>query len=218
LPAKYNQLQEMFTSSYPDRTDQNVIDSDGTLVLSRGPLTASSALVEELAKKHKKPVKHIDLEEFRPLAAAHLIIIWIDQESIEVLNVAGPGGSKDLDIYRDTKEVIRGVIKLAKLGDILPFSNSELFKPSSVEEAVANLASCLSLKGKTQIAGLLEEDITYLLPFMGAHVKAKLLQWGSNKELMKSCAKRSGKGDMNADAACFLILETLWRHLRSTDP
>jgi len=38
LPDKY-QLQEMPTASYPKRTEQNVIDSDGTLILSHGNLT-----------------------------------------------------------------------------------------------------------------------------------------------------------------------------------
>ena len=35
LPDRY-QLQEMPTPSYPERTEQNVIDSDGTLIFSRG--------------------------------------------------------------------------------------------------------------------------------------------------------------------------------------
>ena len=41
LPDKY-QLQEMSSDSYPERTEQNVIDSDGTLIISRGPLTGGS--------------------------------------------------------------------------------------------------------------------------------------------------------------------------------
>ena len=35
LPEKY-QLQEMPTSSYPKRTEQNVIDSDGTVIFFPG--------------------------------------------------------------------------------------------------------------------------------------------------------------------------------------
>jgi Circularly permutated YpsA SLOG family len=41
LPDKY-QLQEMSTAHYPKRTEQNVIDSDGTLTLSHGELTGGS--------------------------------------------------------------------------------------------------------------------------------------------------------------------------------
>ena len=38
LPEKY-QLKEMETASYSKRTEQNVIDSDGTFIISHGTLT-----------------------------------------------------------------------------------------------------------------------------------------------------------------------------------
>ena len=41
LPEKY-QLQEMPTQNYPKRTEQNVIDSDGTLIITHGKLTGGS--------------------------------------------------------------------------------------------------------------------------------------------------------------------------------
>ena len=41
LPDKYK-LKEMTTASYPKRTEQNVIDSDGTLIIARGQLTGGS--------------------------------------------------------------------------------------------------------------------------------------------------------------------------------
>lgn len=53
LPDKY-QLQEMPTDSYPARTEQNVIDSDGTLIIARGKLTGGSDYTREMELKHKK--------------------------------------------------------------------------------------------------------------------------------------------------------------------
>ena len=50
LPDKYK-LQEMSTSSYPVRTEQNVIDSDGTLIISHGELTGGSAYTRKMAMK-----------------------------------------------------------------------------------------------------------------------------------------------------------------------
>ena len=41
LPDKY-QLQEMLTNSYTKRTEQNVIDSDGTVIISHGRLTGGT--------------------------------------------------------------------------------------------------------------------------------------------------------------------------------
>ena len=52
------ELKEMPSDSYPARTEQNVIDSDGTLIISHGPLTGGSDYTREKAKKHKKPCLH----------------------------------------------------------------------------------------------------------------------------------------------------------------
>ena len=47
LPDKY-QLKEMPTKSYFKRTEQNVVDSEGTLIISRGPLSGGSVLAPAL--------------------------------------------------------------------------------------------------------------------------------------------------------------------------
>jgi hypothetical protein len=60
LPEKY-QLQEMPTASYPKRTAQNVIDSDGTAIFTHGALTGGSALTRKIALQRGKPWMHIDL-------------------------------------------------------------------------------------------------------------------------------------------------------------
>ena len=61
LPAKY-QLQEMPTSSYPKRTEKNVLNSGGTLIICHGKLTGGSALTRKMAKKHDRPWLHADMD------------------------------------------------------------------------------------------------------------------------------------------------------------
>lgn len=48
LPDRYN-LQEMPTSSYPKRTEKNVVDSDGTVIFTHGELTGGSLLTKKKA-------------------------------------------------------------------------------------------------------------------------------------------------------------------------
>jgi len=55
---KYH-LQETPTGQYSKRTEKNVLDSDGILILSHGLLTGGSALTREFAKQHRKPWIHI---------------------------------------------------------------------------------------------------------------------------------------------------------------
>jgi hypothetical protein len=69
LPAKY-QLQEMLTTSFPKRTEKNVIESDGTLIVSHGKPTGGSALTQKFAVQHNKPCLHIDLNAIAEFFAA----------------------------------------------------------------------------------------------------------------------------------------------------
>jgi hypothetical protein len=47
--------------SYPARTEQYVIDSDGTVIFSRGKLTGGTDYTRKMILKHKKQLFHIDL-------------------------------------------------------------------------------------------------------------------------------------------------------------
>lgn len=105
LPEKYH-LQEMPTSQYSKRTEKNVLDSDGTLILSHGLLTGGSALTTSFAEKHKKPWIHIDLEMTSCSEAVRIIQEWAVRNGIKIMNVAGPRASKDPMIYQAVMELL----------------------------------------------------------------------------------------------------------------
>jgi hypothetical protein len=86
IPSRY-ELTETDSAKYPVRTAQNVIDSDGTLILYAGELQGGTSLTLRLAKEHGKPCLAIDLAG--PLDTA-LACGWIAEHAIAVLNVAGP--------------------------------------------------------------------------------------------------------------------------------
>jgi Circularly permutated YpsA SLOG family len=99
LPANY-QLDEMPTDSYSERTEQNVIDSDGTLIISRGAPAGGTEYTRKMALKHGKQMLHIDLTLYpNPADAASLVAAWLKLGHIEILNVAGPRASKDPAVY-----------------------------------------------------------------------------------------------------------------------
>ncbi|RLB88989.1 MAG: hypothetical protein DRH26_12480, partial [Deltaproteobacteria bacterium] len=49
LPVKYK-LKEMDTTYYSERTKKNIMDSDGTIIISRGKLTGGSRLTHTYAE------------------------------------------------------------------------------------------------------------------------------------------------------------------------
>ncbi len=101
------QLKEMPTDSYAERTEQNVVDSDGTLIISRGAPTGGTDYTRKMVLKHGRQMLHIDLTlHANPLDAASLVTSWIKMHNIEILNVAGPRASKDPVIYNDTLAIL----------------------------------------------------------------------------------------------------------------
>ena len=163
LPEQY-ELKEMPTSSYPKRTEQNVIDSDGTVIISHGKLTGGSKLTQKLAEKHSRPCLHINLNKTPAFIAASKINTWIIKHGIEILNVAGPRASKDPKIYEDTKYILEGVILLclvkAQAGSLLTDHDKGDYlenlpaPPKTVDEAVNRLIDDLDLSDKVKIANM----------------------------------------------------------------
>ncbi len=111
LPPHY-QLQEMPTDDYEARTEKNVLDSDGTLLISRGSPTGGTDYTRRMALKNGKQLLHIDLSlGQRPSDAGSLIASWIEMNRIETLNVAGPRASNDPAIYLDTINILTHVLQ-----------------------------------------------------------------------------------------------------------
>lgn len=86
IPKKYN-LKEMDVSYYWKRTEQNVLDSDGTLIIPGNCESKGTSLTIKLAKKYGKPTAVIPLDS--PLAL-ETFRAWINSMQIKTLNIAGP--------------------------------------------------------------------------------------------------------------------------------
>ena len=111
LPAHY-QLQEMPTEEYPARTEKNVLDSDGTLIISSGSPTGGTDYTRKMALKHGKQLLHIDLSiGQRASDAGSLVASWVEMNNIEILNVAGPRASNNPAIYADTVNILTHAIQ-----------------------------------------------------------------------------------------------------------
>ncbi len=105
LPKHYR-LEELDSPHYPERTEKNVVDSDGTLILSHGKLFGGSALTRAIAQRLAKPWLHIDCATVTPEEAVEQLRAWCLQHRVEVLNVAGPRASVDPLIYSKTRQLI----------------------------------------------------------------------------------------------------------------
>lgn len=98
------QLIELASPRYHDRTKKNVADSDGSLILNRGPLEAGTALTLREARNLGKPAFLVDLAA--PPALPELTD-WAASCRIKACNVAGPRESERPGIYAEARAFLK---------------------------------------------------------------------------------------------------------------
>jgi hypothetical protein len=212
LPERYR-LQEMPTDSHPARTEQNVIDSDGTLIVARGSLTGETDYTRQMTLKHKKQLLGIDLEQTNLYDAASLVASWIKMRRIEILNVAGPRASKDRQIYPDVIMILERAIKI--LRDEERDSHTKPQETETVDDAVERLILELPLKDKTTIANMDEADLVDLHYSLGLSIRNKFL-YPANEKLLESCRYVSQDKFLHWDQASAVIIKELWKKLKKS--
>ncbi len=116
IPDRY-QLQEMSSRQYQKRTEANVRDSDGTLILHFGKPTGGTALTIYLVRKYDKPLLKIDLREARAADENRLVrqaVDWIREQRVFRLNVAGPCASSVPQISKVAKPFLRNLLEVLR--------------------------------------------------------------------------------------------------------
>lgn len=111
-------LVELASDHYCNRTEKNVVESDGTLILNKGELTEGTKLTYEYALQHGKPCLVVQLDRERVVEPFE-VARWIQRHDISVLNVAGPRESKHpAGIYREASSYLFGLFsEMVKGGD-----------------------------------------------------------------------------------------------------
>jgi predicted Rossmann-fold nucleotide-binding protein len=228
LPTKYK-LKELTTTSYPKRTEQNVIDSDGTVIFTHGALTGGSKLTKKFAEKHNKPCLHIDLYEIPSHNVGLIIRAWMHEYKIEMLNVAGSRDSKDPMIYRAVFDIISDIYWMDKIkGEMSDRLNKESPrnktngkespKPKTVDEAIDKIIEDMKLFERSKVANFTEGQLAILELVTGRYISDMLEDWsiGVNKELMEDCIAKSEKKSLDEVQAATVILKEMWKRLRQT--
>ena len=113
IPEKYPMI-ERAESEYRFRTEKNVIESDGTLILNKGDLTNGTKATYDFTVQHGKPCLIVQLDAAE-IIKPEQVVRWLDGQFIKVLNVAGPRESKYPEgIYADAVSYLEKVFLLLK--------------------------------------------------------------------------------------------------------
>ena len=90
------------SADYSVRTERNVVDSDGTLILCLGEdafLTGGTLWTRQCAEAHRKPCLVLDLRQQQYAVLNE----WLQEYKIAVLNIAGPRESQSPGIAAAAK-------------------------------------------------------------------------------------------------------------------
>ena len=217
-------LQEMPDDNYAKRTEKNVIESDGTIILSHGKLTGGSELTRIVAEKYNRPHLHLDLNMRSEFQAAQMIKDWVIKHNIEVLNVAGPRESNDPEIYKATVDILQTALYLGIIDETTPNSFAVVAQtdspvstgslPRTVSQAVDNLISRLSFSEKSKLANHPASRLKDLRATLGSNIQHDFKIDHQNHELLASCRNHSNDESLTAEEAAFVILKTLWQKLQ----
>jgi len=110
IPTIYP-MTELTSNVYSDRTRQNVINSDATLVIHFGQLEGGTAFTRQCCIAEDKPHLVIDAVRDELTVLVQLILEFIKQNKVQVLNVAGPRASKVPIAQETTKQLLTTVLK-----------------------------------------------------------------------------------------------------------
>ena len=101
-------LRETDRNEYDHRTELNVRDSDGTLIVAGGELSGGTALTDRSTKHYGRPCLIVDPDDPE---AGDRIVTWIVQCKVSVLNVAGPRESNAPGIYEKAFTLLRATLQ-----------------------------------------------------------------------------------------------------------
>ena len=92
-------LQEHASKLYKNRTLENILQSDGTLIIYSQILKGGTALTHQICKQYNKPHISLNAYQVNPDDAAKLTLDFIHNNQLRKLNVAGPRRSQWPDGY-----------------------------------------------------------------------------------------------------------------------
>lgn len=115
-------LQEHTSDSYVPRTYRNARESDGTIRLagkfsSRGEVCTLNAI-----KQYKKP--RFDVK-FQKSPEPEEFVAWLDENKIEVLNVAGNSEQTYLGTFDHTRVFLTSVFEILRDRDVEPSTTEQ---------------------------------------------------------------------------------------------
>ena len=113
LPEQYN-VKQITNPSYFERLEKNLVNSDGTVILTYGQLIRGSIAIRDLADKHNKPYLLLDLIECTHSHVVSSIRKWMENHKIEQIFFTGSKLIDSPNLHEEVIQIIAGVCQVER--------------------------------------------------------------------------------------------------------
>jgi len=113
LPEQYN-VKEIANPSYFERLEKNIIDSEGTVILTYGQLIRGSNATKELAYTHNKPCLLLELNECTLNHAISSIRKWMNNHEINEIFFTGSKPIAAPNLHEQVIQIIEGICQIER--------------------------------------------------------------------------------------------------------
>ena len=226
IPDTYD-IGEVTALGFQRAMETNIIQSDGTLLVTRGVKNPETRFAVETTLKHHHQLLHIDLSQHSGFEAASLVSSWLNMQQIQVVFVTGPAHSQDSGVYSQVKKILETAfyLEFVKTG-LHPTIAQPLVHesegsqkehyPLTVNDAITRLKGALPLKDRALMANMQPDELDRLRSGLGEYIKQHFGLYTGNRALLQSCADRGTLLRPLPEEACAVILRALWEDLQAT--
>ena len=110
LFRRFTACRETDSAEYDERTEQNVLDSDATLIVAREKeLSGGTAFTKTCAEQHGRPLLVVCERDGLSQGAAALSK-FLKQNKVRTLNVAGPRESQAPGLGKFVRELLEAAL------------------------------------------------------------------------------------------------------------
>jgi hypothetical protein len=133
IPPRYP-LTELPGGGYPERTERNVREADGTVIFHPGLLAGGSKATADFCAAQGKPCCLIDASTLLPAEAAQQLAGFVRSLRPGILNVAGPRASQWPQGYEFVFQTLEKFFEatVPKLSFVIPAHNEEHELPATL--------------------------------------------------------------------------------------
>ena len=126
-------IRELDKAGYFERMEKNIIDSEGTVILTHGQFIIGLKGVKDLANKHKRPCLHVDLTEIPLNWAISSIRKWMTNNELEIVYFTGSKPIAAPNLTQEVIQIIEGICRTEREQEMLPGFQNEDVNPETAK-------------------------------------------------------------------------------------